>query len=183
MALQPHLQASVSAARQAHGQNDHGACHKLQLHPYHREQNTQQITTPQKQHSIGIRLGPLLYNIYTYDLLRSVSQKYAYADNLAFMLSFRDWQAVEGAFSQDLVTLAAYFQIWQLKLSCSKTVSAAFHLNNREAGCMFNVSLDGKYLPFTQTPTYLGVKLNRSLTYQTPRVTACKTNFKPYEAA
>ena len=77
----------------------------------------------------------------------------------------RDWQAVEGVLSHDLVTLAAYLQTWRLKLSWSKTVSAAFHLNNREAGYKLNVSLDGKCLPFTQIPTYLGVKLDRSLTY------------------
>ena len=31
----PHLQVSASAARQAHGKYDHGALHKLQLHPHH----------------------------------------------------------------------------------------------------------------------------------------------------
>ena len=71
-------------------------------------------------------LAPLLYNIYTYDLPTSVSQKYAYADDLAFMHSAGDWQAVEGALSQDQVTLAAYLQNWRLKLSWSKMVSAAF---------------------------------------------------------
>ena len=44
-------------------------------------------------------------------------------------------------------------------------MSAAFHLNNREIDRKLNVSLDGKCLPFTQIPTYLGVKLDRSLTY------------------
>ena len=53
----------------------------------------------------------LLYNIYAYDLLTSVSQKYAYTDDLAFMHSAGDWQAVEGALSQDLVTLAAYLNL------------------------------------------------------------------------
>ena len=108
--------ASASTTSQVHGQNDHGACHKPQLHPYHRERNTQQVTTPQKWCSTVISLGPLLYNIYTYYLLTSVSQEYAYADNLAFMHSAGDWQAIKGALSQDLVTLAAYLQTWRLKL-------------------------------------------------------------------
>ena len=30
-------------------------------------------------------------------------------------------------------TLSAYLQTWRLKLSHTKTVTAAFHLNNREA--------------------------------------------------
>ena len=142
MALQPHLQASASAARQTHGQNDHGAtCSRLQ-----RLKNG----IPQ-----GSILAPILYNSYNYDLLTSASQKNAYADNLAFMHSAGDWQAVEGALSQDLVTLAAHPQTWQLKLSWSKMVTSAFHLNNRDADCRLNVTHDGKCLPFTQIPTYV----------------------------
>ena len=100
-----------------HGQSDHGACHKPQLHPYHWELNTQQVTTPKKQYSTVISPGPLLYNIYTYDPPTSVSQKYAYADDLAFMHSARDWQAIEGILNQDFVTLAAYLQTWRLKFN------------------------------------------------------------------
>ena len=115
--------------------------------------------------SQGSVLVPLLCNIYTYDPPTSILQKYAYEDDFAFMHSVRDWQAIEGVLSQNLVTLAAYLQIWPLKLSWSKTVPTYFHLNNREAGCKLNASLDGKGLPFTQTPTYMGVKLDRSFTY------------------
>ena len=108
---------------------------------------------------------PIVYNIYTYNLPASVSQKYAYADYLAFMHSAGDLQVIKRILSQNIVTLAAYLQTWRLKLSWSETVSASFHLNNREASRKFNVSLDGKCLPFIQKPTYLGVKLDRSLMY------------------
>ena len=118
----------VCCQTQAHGQNDHGACRKLQLHPHHRERNTQQVTTPQKQRPTGISLGPLLYNIYTYDVPILVSQKYAYADDLAFMHSAGDWQAIKGALGQDQLTLLTYFQTWRLKLSWSKTVLAALSI-------------------------------------------------------
>ena len=95
----------------------------------------------------GSVLAPLLYSIYTYDLLTSVSQKYAYADNLAFMHSASNWQAIEGVLSQHLVTLAAYLQTWQLKLSWSKTVLTAFYLDNKEACRKLNISLDGNAYP------------------------------------
>jgi len=44
-----------------------------------------------------------------------------------------DWQAVEGVLTKDMATVGEYLQTWKLKLSTTKTVSAAFHLNNKEA--------------------------------------------------
>ena len=52
-----------------------------------------------------------------------------------------------------------------LALSHTKTVTAAFHLNNREAKCELNVYNNSRLLPFCPTPTYLGVKLDRLLTF------------------
>ena len=114
----------------------------------------------------GSVLAPLLYNIYTYDLPKTISQKYAYADDLALVYSAGDWQSLEGTLSQDMQTLVAYLRKWRLKLSVAKTVSSAFHLNNREAKRELRVYLDGTPLPFHAEPTYLGVTLDRSLTYR-----------------
>jgi len=44
-----------------------------------------------------------------------------------------DWQAEEGSLSKDMATLHEYLQTGKLKLSTTKTVSAVFHLNNKEA--------------------------------------------------
>ena len=63
-------------------------------------------------------------------------------------------------------TLTAYLQTWRLKLSHTKTVTAAFHLNNRKAKRELKVYNNGRLLPFCPTPTYLGVKLDRSLTFR-----------------
>ena len=53
-----------------------------------------------------------------------------------------------------------------MKLSHTKTVTTAFHLNNREAKRELKVYNNGTLLPFCPTPTYLGVKLDRSLTFR-----------------
>ena len=87
----------------------------------------------------GLVLVPLLFNIYTYDLLSMISQKYAYADDLALLYSSRDWKAVGYTSNQVMTTLSAYLQTWRLKLSNTKTVLTAFHLNNREAKRKLNV--------------------------------------------
>ena len=62
-------------------------------------------------------------------------------------------------------TLSSYLQTWRLKFSHTKTVTTAFHLNNREAKRELKVNNNGRLLPLCPTPTYLGVKLDRSLTF------------------
>ena len=79
--------------------------------------------------SQGSVLAPLLFNIYMYDLSSMISRKFAYADDLALLHSSGNWKDLEGTFSQDMSTLSAYLQTWRLKLSHTKTVTVAFHLN------------------------------------------------------
>ena len=45
-------------------------------------------------------------------------------------------------------------------------MTTAFHLNNREAKRELKIFNNGKLLPYCPTPTYLGVKLDRSLTFR-----------------
>ena len=89
------------------------------------------------------------------------SQRYAYADDLALLYACQYCKAVEDTLSQDMTTLTAHLQTWRLKLSNTKMVTAAFHLNNREAKCELNVCNNGNLLPSRPAPTYLGVKLDR----------------------
>ena len=82
------------------------------------------------------------------------------------MHSSGNWKDLEGTLSQDMSTLSTYLQTWRLKLSHTKTVTTAFHLNNREAKRELTVYNNGRLLPFCPTLTYLGVKLDRSLTFR-----------------
>ena len=61
-----------------------------------------------------------------------------------------------------------------MKLSHIKTVTATFHLNNREVKRELKVYNNGRLLPFCPTPTYLGVKLDRSLMFRHHLVAFCK---------
>ena len=94
-----------------------------------------------------------------------ISRKLAYDDDLALLHSSGNWKDLDGTLNQDMSTLLAYFQTWRLKLSHTKTVTAAFHLNNQEAERYRKVYNNDRRLPFCPTPTYLGVKLDRSLTF------------------
>ena len=119
-----------------------------------------------KRPPTGIGLGPLFFNIYTYNQPSMTSQKYAYANDLALLCASRDWKAVQNTLNQDTTTLSAYLQTWRLKLSNTKTVTAAFHLSNREAKRELNVYNSGNLLPPCPVATYLEVKLDRSLTFR-----------------
>ena len=104
----------------------------------------------------GSVLAPLLFNIYTYVLPSMISRKFAYADDLALLHSSGNWKDLEGTLSQDMSILSVYLQTWRLKLSHTKTVTAVFHLNNRETKRELKVYNNGRLLPFCPTPTYLG---------------------------
>ena len=92
------------------------------------------------------------------------SWKYAYADDLALLYASRYWKAVKDTLSQEMTTLSAHLQTWRLKLNNTKTVTAVFHLNNREAKRELNAI--GNLLLPCPVQTYLGVKLDRSPTFR-----------------
>ena len=75
-------------------------------------------------------LAPFLFNIYTYNLPCMISRKFADVDDLALLHFSGNWKGLERTLSQDMYTLSAYLQIWMLKLSHTKTMTAAFYLNN-----------------------------------------------------
>ena len=64
-----------------------------------------------------------------------------------------------------MMNISAYLDKWRLKLSTTKTTTTAFHLN-REANRHLKILVKGSLLPHQIHPTYLGVKLDRQLTYR-----------------
>ena len=114
----------------------------------------------------GSVLAPMLFNIYIYDLPLTTSRKYGYADDLAILLSRASWEAVEEGLSEDMNILSSYLKDWRLKLSVDKTVATMFHLYNREATREPNIMVDNARLQSQSSPTYLGVKLDRTLSFK-----------------
>jgi len=74
----------------------------------------------------------------------------------------------QGVLSKDMATISEYLQTWKLKLSTTQMVSGIFQLNNKEAKRALNVFLNvsNEILPFCSETKYLGVTLDRSLTYR-----------------
>ena len=67
-----------------------------------------------------------------------------------------------------MATLGEYLQTWKLKLSTTKTVSAVFHLNNKEAKHELKVNFNNKTLSFCSEPKHLGVTLREQPAHVPP---------------
>jgi len=82
--------------------------------------------------------------------------------------------AVKRVLYKDMATAGEYLQTWKLKLSMTKMLSAAFHLNNKEAKHEVKVNYNNEIQPFCSEPKYLGVMLDRLLTYRQYLGSLCK---------
>jgi hypothetical protein len=67
--------------------------------------------------------------------------------------------------NEDMEAMTEFLTRWRLQPSETKTVSSVFHLNNAKAKQKLNMYLRGHRLKHDPTPVYLGVTLDRSLTY------------------
>ena len=77
------------------------------------------------------------------------------------------FQEVEQKIEEALGELTQYYRSNSLRANPDKTQVTAFHLRNREAKRSLEVSWNGVDLENTDTPKYLGVTLNRTLSYKT----------------
>ena len=121
----------------------------------------------------GSVLSPVLFNIYTADLPPTTSQKFTYADDIAILTTGKSFTLLEDTLSSDLQKLNTYFHNWRLKLSTNKTVSSIFHLANRLAHQQLNVRLNNVPIKHEPHPKYLGITLDRSLTFKKTPDTYC----------
>ena len=114
----------------------------------------------------GSVLSPMLFNIYISDLPETTSRKYFYADDLAILLRRPSWKEMEEGLNKDMTILVDYLRKWRLQLSIGKTVSVAYHLNNKAAKRELDLFVDNKRLVCQRAPKYLGVRLDRMLNFK-----------------
>jgi len=82
------------------------------------------------------------------------------------MTTHKGGPELERILSHDMDIIRTYFTNWRLKLNTTKTVSSVFHLANRRADYELKISTHGEKLPFEKSPKYLGITLDRTLTYK-----------------
>ena len=158
MAPRPHAETTSDATEQTHGALHFRAHLKSQRCRENQRWSTKQTETHQQWRPTRIcSVAPALQRLHSTlaDLPQTNSKKYGYADDIALLKVHRDWNTIEETLSQDMSILSTWLKQWRLKLSEAKTVSATFHLNNREAKRELNVNINGRRLTCQRTPSYV----------------------------
>jgi hypothetical protein len=114
----------------------------------------------------GSVLAPTLFNLYTNDLPATKSRKFVYADDICLGTQADTFVELECSLTADMARMAEYCHRWRLKPSVTKTVSSVFHLHNASASREISVMLNGARLKHDSNPVYLGVTLDRTLSYK-----------------
>ena len=78
----------------------------------------------------------------------------------------KTFEQVENALASGLNELAPYYNENHLRPNPAKTHLLTFHLKNHQADRKLNVTWNGTKLDHTHSPVYLGITLDRSLTYR-----------------
>lgn len=122
----------------------------------------------------GAVLSPLLFILYTSDMPQTISRKFLLADDLALatQYSYRDLpeKFAVASLNRYLLQLDKYYASERLVPNPDKTEVTTFHLSNAKAERKIEVQFCGSIVKYNFTPRYLGVHLDRSLTYG-PHVT------------
>ena len=112
-------------------------------------------------------LSPLLFNVYNNDQPRpAATTSFIYADDLCLTTQQDTFEQVENNIDSGLNELCAYYKENHLRPNPAKTQLTAFHPKNHQADRKLNVTWNGTKLYNTHSPVYLGITIDRSLTYR-----------------
>ncbi len=109
--------------------------------------------------------SPSLFNIYINDLPATQSCKFIYTDDNCIGTQHRTFDEVENVLNKDMDLMVNFLSRWRLQPSATKTVSSIFRLHNAQAKRELSIFLKGQRIKHDPNTSYLGVTLDRSLTY------------------
>jgi hypothetical protein len=103
--------------------------------------------------------------VYMSDIPITVSKQFQYADDIVLTFQANSFAECETTLEADLDKLDEFFRRWRLQPNPSKTESCVFRLNTYEANRQLNVRFAGTEIQHVEHSKYLGLTLDRTLTY------------------
>lgn len=123
----------------------------------------------------GSVLGPILYTVYTADMPISSNVTIAtYADDTAIAATSNCPKEASFFIQNQLNLLAKWFKRWNIKVNSEKSNHITFSL--RRGDCC-SVNIDGEEIPKQNVVKYLGMTLDRRLTWK-PHIKAKQKQLK-----
>ena len=114
----------------------------------------------------GSVLAPTLFHKYTNDQPEfTQTWRFIYADDLCLATQSTSFTTIESRLTDALQVLTEYYTRNSLNANPSKTQVCAFHLNNHQANTKLNIIWNGQTLKYDNHPVYLGVTLDRTLSF------------------
>ena len=144
------------------GQYLHNRKAKVQVKQHFSKKKTLKQGVPQ-----GGVLSPTLFLIFVGDILQRLPRNVKgaiYADDLALWCSEEYISTANYRLQQALREIEAWSRSWLVKVNEKKTTYTVFSLSNQQQ--KVNLKLNGLNLKAENTPTYLGVTLDRRLTWK-----------------
>ena len=129
----------------------------------------------------GSVLGPVLFSLFVNDLsafLPSSVSCFLYADDLAIWSSAPLVPTAVEATQGALFRLECWSEYWCLPLNPSKCEASFFSVDSHQANLQPHLLLLGSLLRFNPTPTFLGVTIDRTLSFS-KHVSSLKAKFFP----
>ena len=115
----------------------------------------------------GSVLGPLLFNIYTFDLPATCSaagtQCYQFADDTALVASYPTFQMSERHLQESVSRVAVWLKSWRLLVNPEKTCVMHFHHGNRPPDRKPQVTLENHTLHTATCHRHLGLMIQDNL--------------------
>lgn len=116
----------------------------------------------------GAVWSPLLFNVFTYDLPNPKdTTMYQFADDTAATAQSHRTPTVIRRLQKAANVFSRYFHKWRIKINPSKSETCLFTRKvARRHQPRINISIDGVEVPWANTIKYLGVRLDKRLTYR-----------------
>jgi Reverse transcriptase (RNA-dependent DNA polymerase)/Endonuclease-reverse transcriptase len=112
----------------------------------------------------GSCLSPLLYSAYTNDIpVLPGAQVALFADDTLFQTSDKNPRRAQIRLHHQTQEALKWFSKWRLRVNAQKTVAIIF--NQVSAANIPPLTFDGHQVPWSNSATYLGVKLDRFLSF------------------